>query len=137
MNPPRPALAEVGNERPGGAHGAEQVGVDLGDELRVSGPLEGPGEPVPGVVEHDVDGPLGEGAARGLQDLLGPGHVERQDREARPAPSSVSLSGWRMVAITFQPRAAKGLAVARPRPVEQPAMKIVLVVMRSPSPGAR
>jgi hypothetical protein len=39
--------------------------------------------------------------------------------------SSVSFSGARIVAITFQPLLANNLAAARPRPDELPVMKIV------------
>src|SRR6516225_8615785 len=39
--------------------------------------------------------------------------------------SSVSFSGARIVAITFQPLLANNLAAARPRPDELPVMKMV------------
>src|SRR6267154_1324018 len=42
--------------------------------------------------------------------------------------SSVSVSGLRMVAITFQPLEANNFAVAFPKPVEAPVMKIVFIL---------
>ncbi len=41
------------------------------------------------------------------------------------AASSASLSGLRMVAMTFQPLEANSRAVARPSPVDAPVMKMV------------
>src|SRR5258706_7796756 len=43
--------------------------------------------------------------------------------------NSVSFSGLRIVAITFQPLAANSFAVALPNPVEAPVMKIVFIFL--------
>src|SRR5713226_9253534 len=47
--------------------------------------------------------------------------------------SSVSFSGARMVAATFQPCSAKYFAEALPKPELVPVMKTVLPISRSPS----
>jgi hypothetical protein len=87
---PGPALAEVGEERLRRPDDAEQVGVDLLDDLGVAGRLERTGEGVSGVVEDDVHRPELERTRRGRLDLVGLGDVEREQGHPRD-PGQVLL----------------------------------------------
>ena len=51
------------------------------------------------------------------------------------SPSSFSLFGSRIEAMTFHPFEANSFAVARPKPEELPVMKIVLIASYLPSTG--
>jgi hypothetical protein len=66
-----------------------------------------------------------DGLARCRLDLVAIRHVKRSTVIPVMAESSVSFSGRRIVAMTFQPRSANSMALARPSPVELPLMKMV------------
>jgi len=52
--------------------------------------------------------------------------IQRHQRNPEMSPSSFSLFGSRIEALTFHPFEANSFAVARPKPEEAPVMKIAL-----------
>jgi hypothetical protein len=63
-----------------------------------------------------------------VRTLLNIGHIKPEDLMLSWEISSVSFSGVRLEAATFQPCFAKWSAVSLPRPLLVPVMKIVFVI---------
>ena len=124
----RLSFAKVRRDRLNAGDEPEHIDVGLAHDLLVRARLKRAEGTVAGVVEPNVDPSegfdrLGDRALGALWLL----NIEREQLEARGVLSSVSASGRRMVATTFQPLSRKSRAVALPMPLLAPVMTIVFV----------
>lgn len=67
-------------------------------------------------------------AAMAAPTLSGSSTSRRVTRTVSPAERPVAAAGSRIVATTFQPRAANSAAIRAPKPEEAPVMRTVLAM---------
>jgi len=90
----------------------------------------GDGRPKPALLTSTSMRP----AASTAQRMLSTSVTSRGSTRSRPEAGSISGRGVRIVATTFQPRSRKRRAVSRPKPDEQPVMRMVFM-SRDPVSG--